>query len=47
MAHYASLLFRTLSFILDWFTINITEPLNVNPMEIANIISLKDFLSEV
>jgi len=34
-------------YILDWFTINITEPLNVDPMEIANIISLKDFLSEV
>ncbi|MBI1222738.1 MAG: bifunctional phosphoglucose/phosphomannose isomerase [Bacteroidetes bacterium] len=34
-------------YILDWFTINITEPLNVDPMQIANIISLKEFLSEI
>ncbi|TNE79111.1 MAG: SIS domain-containing protein [Bacteroidetes bacterium] len=32
---------------LDWHTINITEPLNVDPMEIENIISLKGYLSEV
>ncbi len=30
---------------LDWFTIDITEPLNVDPMLIDNIISLKDYLS--
>jgi len=36
-----------ITYILDWFTINITEPLKVDPMEIANIISLKDYLSEV
>lgn len=34
-------------YILDWFTINITEPLKVDPMQIANIISLKEYLSEV
>ncbi|MDX5319622.1 MAG: hypothetical protein LPK45_01045, partial [Bacteroidota bacterium] len=35
------------TYILDWFTINITEPLKVDPMQIENIISLKDYLSEV
>lgn len=34
-------------YILDWFTINITEPLHVDPMQIENIISLKEFLSEI
>lgn len=33
--------------LLDWFSVNITEPLSVNPMEIENIMSLKEFLSEV
>ncbi len=32
---------------LDWHTINITEPLQVDPMQIENIISLKSYLSEV
>lgn len=32
---------------LDWHTIHITEPLNVDPMQIENIISLKSYLSEV
>jgi len=30
---------------LDWLTIRIAEETNQNPMEIENIISLKDFLS--
>lgn len=34
-------------YVLDWFTIYITEPLNVEPMEIANILSLKDYLTEI
>jgi hypothetical protein len=33
--------------VLDWFTIYITEPLKVEPMEIANILSLKDYLTEI
>lgn len=32
---------------LDWFTIDITEPLGVDPMQIENIISLKDYLAGV
>jgi glucose/mannose-6-phosphate isomerase len=35
------------AYILDWFTVLITEPLNVDPMQIENIISLKEFLSEI
>lgn len=34
-------------YVLDWFTIYITEPLKVDPMEIANIMSLKEYLSEI
>ncbi|MHB1279253.1 MAG: bifunctional phosphoglucose/phosphomannose isomerase [Bacteroidia bacterium] len=34
-------------YVLDWFTIYITEPLKVDPMEIANIMSLKDYLTEI
>ncbi len=36
-----------LNYILDWYTVMITEPLEVDPMQIANIISLKEFLTEV
>ena len=32
---------------LDWFTIDITKPLGVDPMQIENIISLKDYLAGV
>jgi glucose/mannose-6-phosphate isomerase len=32
---------------LDWFTVNITEEIGVDPMEIANIVSLKKYISEV
>jgi glucose/mannose-6-phosphate isomerase len=32
--------------LLDWFSVNIAEPLSVDPMEIENIMSLKEFLSE-
>ena len=35
-----------ITYILDWFTILITEPLDVDPMQIENIVSLKEFLSE-
>src|SRR5690606_37296017 len=28
--------------LLDWFSISITEPLEVDPMQIANIIALKE-----
>lgn len=35
-----------ITYILDWFSILITEPLDVNPMQIENIVSLKEFLSE-
>lgn len=34
-------------YVLDWFTIYITEPLQVDPMKIENIMSLKEYLSEV
>lgn len=33
--------------LLDWYSIMITEPLEVDPMQIANIVSLKEFLLEV
>ncbi len=36
-----------LIYTLDWFTILITEPLGVDPMQIPNIISLKEYLTEV
>jgi len=32
---------------LDWFSIYLTEPLERDPMEIDNIISLKEYLSEI
>lgn len=35
------------NYILDWYTILITEPLQVDPMKIENIMSLKDFLTEI